>query len=49
MSSSSEDTVKMLDDLINRATEHSVEDAYMSHANDLCRKMKDNITARETL
>ena len=49
VSASDEDTVKKLQDLIDKATKHNVEQSYMSQANSLCSKMGDNIDARETL
>lgn len=49
MSAATKDTVKMLQDLIDTANEYKVEQKYMEAANNLCGKMEDNITARETL
>ena len=49
VSASDDETVKKLQGLIDRATEHNVEHSYMSMASSLCNKMGDNIDARETL
>ena len=35
--------------MIQTAKDYNVEDMYMTHANSVCRKMEDNITARNTL
>ena len=35
--------------MIQTAKDYHVEDTYMTHANSVCRKMEDNITARDTL
>lgn len=49
VSAATKDTVEKLQGLIELATDYSVEDKYMSAANNLCGKMNDNIVARETL
>jgi hypothetical protein len=49
VSASTKKTVKMLQDLIDLATEYKVEQQYMNAAHNLCGKMEDNITARDTL
>jgi len=49
VSAATKDTVQKLQDLIGQASEFSVERKYLDNANNLCGKMEDNITARETL
>jgi len=49
VSASTKETVGHLEKLIELANEYKVEQKYMEQANNLCGKMNDNITARETL
>lgn len=49
VSASTKETVEKLQDLIQKASDWSVEQKYMEAANSLCGKMNDNIVARETL
>ena len=48
VSGSTKETVEKLQELISIADESKVEASYLSNANDLARKMNDNILARET-
>ena len=48
VSGSTKETVEKLQELINVADESKVEGAYLNNANDLARKMNDNILARDT-
>lgn len=49
VSASTTDTVGKLQGLIQLAEDYKVEQKYMQAAHNLCGKMEDNITARETL